>query len=1142
MLTEDNAAARLSRHLAAKGLVDARAREALEAAEAVGRREALGEEGLAAADLWRREAKQRGHLADWARHMAELAKAKAAADIDAEEAATREAMEADWARAIEDVGLSRSRHLASIEQNFARRRALDGAAGTAHLSLLSDEADAWGDLLTFHCREESREALRIADRAAEARRKAMEEAAKRHEERRAAVEALAERPLSHLLGMVDVEGLREAVEAACRRVLANRRRQGGIAVSGRVGTPPPPRAASRGASASFAGPSPAGDDGVVLTADTFRELLEPSFALLRQEEQQQQQQQQQSRGTSQQRYPSRLSAVAAFRTVSLALEHIKAIDHNSLAQLSVGSMNGGSNTQSDAGASALSAEDRRPSSSAVALRLRGLVAGAHAHGGGGVSRQQHVCPLVRHLDLSNNSLQSLDCEGLLGAAFGSLRRIVLAGNALTVLDGDYAESDTPPNTAGGAEDSSAAPLSASASLTSRGAPSDFPRLVQLDASANKLSSLSGVQRFSFLTQLSAYGNRLTSLPSDLAARCPLLSVVEISRNELTDLSPLSGLKFLQSLDCGRNRIASLDPIARSAPLLQRLYASHNSLTALPRDACWVFLQHLFVSDNAIEHLNGLSGCPLLAVLSAESNKLVDVEGLRCCPFLASATLSFNALEGLEALLPLGYCPLLERLSISDNPVMMTGSGSGAGGGGVDQRLALAAAHVLCPQLRELNNDAVTPEGRSKALGGSETAAPSRGEGPYPVEAELEAAVLPWRTVREKQKRRQAEVSGSKPATSASPTATAAMAPLVAFVRREYSAVTLHYSRQVSRAAASEGRLLSALRGDGAAGGERGGSTFDAKKGQKEASAGVRVWGTFRDSSEAFVDQCLGTALLLSRHYQMLLLAAARSAEEGATNALADTLIADPVRAALDAALPSLSLGFERGAREIVGRFLVSRIRIGQAKRQLAALRATTTLYSDRATKIQSVFRGHRVRRALRGVGTDDDDDMAMYTKVDAGLLGPSGAASHGGVGAVMRSALQTHGAAPVFEVRKAPPPSDALAPASMAAGGAPTRLGSAPQPSNGGLAVRGPATAGGTLAGALRPSSQPLMSPSGVLHPSPPRAAPGTADPSPPPTDEWSAAIRQHLHKKTAKVAKQQAEVMRREFVNDPLRARQMKK
>ncbi|CDJ45919.1 Leucine-rich repeat-containing protein 23, related [Eimeria brunetti] len=155
---------------------------------------------------------------------------------------------------------------------------------------------------------------------------------------------------------------------------------------------------------------------------------------------------------------------------------------------------------------------------------------------------------------------------------------------------------------------------------------DFTKLLVLDVSCNKLSSLYPIRLAANLVRLNAQNNQVQS-PAELSAN-PKLEHVDLSNNHITALGDWQFNVRLRVLRLAGNRLSSLkDGSLEKNSLLRELDISNNavdSLEHLPHLKC---LDTLNVSDNQLKNLEGIQRAPHLVVLHAERNKLESLEPL-----------------------------------------------------------------------------------------------------------------------------------------------------------------------------------------------------------------------------------------------------------------------------------------------------------------------------------------------------------------------------------------------------------------------------------------------------------------------------------------------------------------------------------
>ncbi|KAL4240215.1 hypothetical protein ACF0H5_001009 [Mactra antiquata] len=103
------------------------------------------------------------------------------------------------------------------------------------------------------------------------------------------------------------------------------------------------------------------------------------------------------------------------------------------------------------------------------------------------------------------------------------------------------------------------------------------QLTSLDISYNMLDSLTALNYLPNLEEVNASGNRLRTV-SDMS-KCKRLSEIDLSGNRLTDMSGLRGLPKLNTLNVSNNQLTSLKSMGRLKSL-QDLIASGNHINEL----------------------------------------------------------------------------------------------------------------------------------------------------------------------------------------------------------------------------------------------------------------------------------------------------------------------------------------------------------------------------------------------------------------------------------------------------------------------------------------------------------------------------------------------------------------------------------
>eukprot|EP00892_Ulva_mutabilis_P005194 jgi/Ulvmu1/3046/UM015_0086.1 len=243
-------------------------------------------------------------------------------------------------------------------------------------------------------------------------------------------------------------------------------------------------------------------------------------------------------------------------------------------------------------------------------------------------------------------------------------------NAMTNagLDQDERDALTPEQLqafAGGEHVASSEALHVSFSgLTSlRGMGVCCPGLVVLSVRANHLTSLHGLEQLgSCLRFLDASENKLASI-SSISALTRLQSLY-IGENSLTSLHGIGRLTDLQSLRAANNSLAMLAPCMGHLQHLAELQVPGNCLSSLDSISSCTGLMHLDIARNIITSLQPLAHCHLLQDVCASENRVQGIDGVFCQHMsLQRLQLSANC---ITALAPLPWLPQLRSLDLADN--------------------------------------------------------------------------------------------------------------------------------------------------------------------------------------------------------------------------------------------------------------------------------------------------------------------------------------------------------------------------------------------------------------------------------------------------------------------------------------------
>lgn len=325
-----------------------------------------------------------------------------------------------------------------------------------------------------------------------------------------------------------------------------------------------------------------------------------------------------------------------FRTLSLPLENISAIDYTSLGKMIVPS-----NDFSTA---------KSPHSFAMKRLSR---------------RELHFGDLVREVNLSSNELEVISLHEFL-QVFPFLEKLELTRNKLTRL------SSTEPIEL----------LSSSASRSVRGFKAAQENgmaeqflLKEVDISSNSLQDIAAIGKLlsSCMQVLLAHSNQLRTVKPLIT--CLKLEKLNLSKNRIESVDELSHLHLLRELDLADNCLKNVDSVFSNNVLLQKLYVSRNSIRQLSSSGSptLLFLTELFINECEIQSLEYkyFPALPSLTILHANSNKIRRISGLRRCPRLSIIQLADNNIDRLEELGGIIFCQSLTSLDVSGNPFLLS---------------------------------------------------------------------------------------------------------------------------------------------------------------------------------------------------------------------------------------------------------------------------------------------------------------------------------------------------------------------------------------------------------------------------------------------------------------------------------------
>ncbi|XP_043239582.1 leucine-rich repeat neuronal protein 2-like [Amphibalanus amphitrite] len=208
-----------------------------------------------------------------------------------------------------------------------------------------------------------------------------------------------------------------------------------------------------------------------------------------------------------------------------------------------------------------------------------------------------------------------------------------------------------------------------------GSGAGLPSLQRLDLSGNLLSAVSAntFRSFTALRQLDLSRNRIGSV-ADAGLVLPRLTELDLSHNLLTALTryALIDLTELQSVDLSHNLLLRVAGGAfAGARNFSRLDLSSNRLSRLHVAALrGLHVQTLDLSDNMFRNLptEALKAVKFAGVLELSGNP-VERLGTRALHKVSARQVQFSRAAPLRRVArhAVDDCPLLERLTLSDNP-------------------------------------------------------------------------------------------------------------------------------------------------------------------------------------------------------------------------------------------------------------------------------------------------------------------------------------------------------------------------------------------------------------------------------------------------------------------------------------------
>mmetsp|Transcript_33496 Transcript_33496/g.56182 ORF Transcript_33496/g.56182 Transcript_33496/m.56182 type:complete len:401 (+) Transcript_33496:40-1242(+) len=209
--------------------------------------------------------------------------------------------------------------------------------------------------------------------------------------------------------------------------------------------------------------------------------------------------------------------------------------------------------------------------------------------------------------------------------------------------------------------------------------SQYPHIMYLDVSKNRLCSLKILAKLPSLVQLNASGNSITECLDFSAPLCSLahawgtghdsagslLTKVDLSDNKIARIIDLKDHRFLEELNLHHNDISIIEGLY-SLKYLQKLDLSNNSIEVI-EGLDGLPIKELYLRSNQIKEVTGLNNLPHLSVLDVSDNRITSIEPLTCNVNITRLDVSVNNIEIIRQTEYLQTFPWLTHLNLFDNP-------------------------------------------------------------------------------------------------------------------------------------------------------------------------------------------------------------------------------------------------------------------------------------------------------------------------------------------------------------------------------------------------------------------------------------------------------------------------------------------
>jgi hypothetical protein len=190
-------------------------------------------------------------------------------------------------------------------------------------------------------------------------------------------------------------------------------------------------------------------------------------------------------------------------------------------------------------------------------------------------------------------------------------------------------------------------------------------LTYLDLSANQIGDVSSVANLTRLTHLDLSGNRIDGIST--VANLTRLTYLDLSANRISDISAVGNLISLGELYLSRNQINDISALV-SLTSLRDLYLSHNRISDVSALATLTRLTELYLSNNWMRHISGLTSLTSLRDLSLADNQVDDISPLATLSNLTLLNLSNNQITDIQSLVDNPGLSRGDKVYLYNNPL------------------------------------------------------------------------------------------------------------------------------------------------------------------------------------------------------------------------------------------------------------------------------------------------------------------------------------------------------------------------------------------------------------------------------------------------------------------------------------------